>query len=144
MGADWSKYEEYQKKIDELEAEKEDIYKNIEKLYDRPEMTDKKKRLARKFVEDNISTLSLIFPRFILSYKMKYWSIKKLFIDPRNKYLDRVSDINKLISDLENLQMIAIKEFSKEEIDNYNKLMNTRTVVVIDYDVNPGDCGDCY
>ncbi len=134
----------HQATIRELKEEEKEIRRKIDALYVQPEMTERMRDRAKAYTKEEVTTMRLLFPKFLLSYKMKYWSIKKLFIDPFNAYIDRLLEIDKRISELERQCMALRAEMSDEDVANYLKRKNTRVEVVIDYDVNPGDCGDCY
>lgn len=132
----------YIKTKSELLAEHQEVLEKMHNLFNDASLTERQKKLARKFQKDNkIPSIAYEFPRFILFYPIKYWSIKKVFIDPYNKYLNRLLQISERVRDLDRL--IFMKEPSDKSVAVWIASQTTKIEVVIDWDFILGDCGDC-
>jgi len=127
----------------ELLDEYQEIQEKMRALFNDASLTEKQRKLAREFhKDDKISSIAYACPRVKLFYPIKYWSIKKSFIDPYNKYIERLQKISEHIRELD--RVIFMKDPSNETVAAWVASQTTKVEVVIDWDYILGGCGDCY
>ena len=129
-----------------LKKERNEIQEKLEALYQAPGMTEKKVALAKEWREkgrEYSPPISYIFPNCPLSYKMKYWPIRKPYIIPFNRFIGELLRLDKQISENERLILALRKEMTDEQLEEYIKLRDTHLKVVIDYGTLLDDFGDC-
>ncbi len=120
---------------EKLKKERNEIQEKLEALYQAPGMTAKKVALAKEWREkgrEYSPPIRYIFPNCPLSYKMKYWPIRKPYIIPFNRFIDELLRLDKRISDNERLVLALRKEMTDEQLEEYLRLRDTRILVYID------------
>lgn len=153
---DRQRYLELNAKEQELIQQRDALGRKMSDLLYAEGMTDRKRKLAQKY--DNatftFSFLCFIFPILFffpyspLSLKIKYLPIRKCYIIPKEKYAAELLQLNESIRSVSSSKMVygpaGSTRPSDAAVEIVKKAKETNVTVTIDYDIDPGDCGDCY
>ena len=153
---DRRRYRELDELEKELIKERDSFAQKMKELLHAEGMTDRKRRLAQKY--DNagftfsflcfIFPILFLFPNAPLSLKIKYWPIRKRYIIPKEQYAAEILRLDERIRTVSRSKMAyapggSIRP-SDAAVEIVRKAKETRVEVILDYDIDPGDCGDCY
>ncbi len=149
---DRKRYLELDAEEKKLKAERDTLYRKIDDLLYAEGMTDRKRKIAKKYDNSSFtfSFLCFIFPilfffeNSLLSLKIKFWPIRKSYIIPKGEYQEKIRRLNDRIYSLGRSKILYLKDPSDAAVEIVRKQKETRVEVTIEYGVSLGDCGDCY
>ncbi|MBQ3064211.1 MAG: hypothetical protein IJC99_05365 [Clostridia bacterium] len=149
---DWKRYHELDDQEKELKKKRDELQQKIRDLLYAEGMTDRKRKLIKKY--DNASftnsflciicPILFLFENSPLSLSIRFWPIRKSYIIPKAAYVREIQQLDERIRSLGRSKMMYLKGPSDAAVEIVKKQQQTRVEVTIEYDVAPGDCGDCY
>lgn len=156
MGAaeDKKRYLELDAQEKALRKERDEIGRKMQELLHSEGMTKRKRKLAQKYDKASFThsfvcflcPLLFLFENSLLALQIKYWPIRKCYIIPRKKYEYEILRLNERIKTISGSKIAYLHSRAPSDtaVEIIQQAQKTHVEVKIDYDINPGDCGDCY
>lgn len=123
----------YRRRIGVLEREETALLEKIEAFCEGPGFTEKQRQLIAAYRCD--ARASSFFGR------IKYRSIRQVFIEPYQKKLAKLSETRRELARFRGLYLSAVSPLTSEQLDRYSELMEKEAEIDLDYIIN-GTRGD--